>query len=135
MRFPWRDVKETLDAIAKTASSGKIAHVAYVNPETGQECLPTLGFSALKLTHGEPVRLSRRSASMVLHAVQGEGVAIVDGVEFTFRESDTMAIPTHAKVSLAATGSEPTYLFMVDDAPLQRKLGIYQVFNDTMVKE
>lgn len=128
LRFPWCDVKATLDALSKTIEVGQAAHVAYVNPETGQECLPSLGFSALRLAPGAPVDLPRRSASMVLHIVGGEGQALIDGAEFDFAEADTLAAPTHAQVRLAAKGREPAYLFVVDDAPLQRKLGIYQVF-------
>ena len=38
------------------------------------------------------------------------------------------AFPTHADLMLInASGTSPAYLFVVDDAPLQRKLGIYEV--------
>jgi gentisate 1,2-dioxygenase len=105
-------------------------HVAYVNPETGAECLPTLGFSALMLRPGEDLALKRRSASAVLHVVEGAGTALIDGTSLPFGESDTMAVPTHAAVRLTnASGKSPTFLFMVDDAPLHRKLGFYEVFD------
>ena len=35
--------------------------------------------------------------------------------------ADTMAVPTHAEIRLANGSSKtPSYLFMIDDAPLQR---------------
>jgi gentisate 1,2-dioxygenase len=128
MRYPWAEVKSTLEALAGVTPRGECAHLAYVNPETGAECLPTLGFSAMRLAPREPVTLPRRSASAVLHVVEGRGSAVIDGTRVEFSESDTVAVPTHAAVQLEAGGAAPAHLFMVDDAPLQRKIGIYQVF-------
>ena len=40
-----------------------------------------------------------------------------------------MAVPTHARViHRNRSNTEPAYLFHVDDAPLHRKLGFYEVF-------
>ena len=129
LRFPWKDVKRQLGELAGVTPKGEAVQLAYVNPETGRECLPTLGFSALQLRPGEELRLPKRSASAVLHVVEGEGTAVVDGTSLPFAEADTLAVPTHAEVRLANGSSRtPTYLFMVDDAPLQRKIGIYHVF-------
>src|ERR1044072_75969 len=71
-----------------------------------------------------------RSASAVLHVIQGEGEAEVDGVTLGFADSDTVAMPTYAKVLLANRSSKsPAFLFQIDDAPLQRKCGFYEEFN------
>ena len=130
LRFPWTGVRAALGELAGVTPRGEPVHVAYVNPETGAECLPTLGFSALMLRPGEDVKLKRRSASAVLHVVEGGGTAVIDGTELKFGESDTMAVPTHANVHLSnASGKTPAFLFMVDDAPLHRKLGFYEVFD------
>ncbi|MBL8486378.1 MAG: cupin domain-containing protein [Rhodocyclaceae bacterium] len=129
LRFPWKEVKQTLTALAGVTPKDQLVHVAYVNPETGRECLRTLGFSAVMLRPGQEIRLKRRSASCVLHGVEGGGTAGIDGVTHAFGEADTMAVPTHAEVTLAnGSGTQPAFLFMVDDAPLHRKLGIYEVF-------
>jgi gentisate 1,2-dioxygenase len=82
------------------------------------------------LRPGEEIRLQRRSASAVFHGVEGGGTATVDGVAMTFGESDTFAAPTHAEIVLAnASAKAPAFLFMVDDAPLHRKLGFYEEFD------
>ena len=129
LRFPWKDVRQTLDALSAVTPRNERVHVAYVNPETGRECLPTLGFSALLLRPGEEVVMPRRSASAVLHVVEGEGVLYVDEATHRFGEADTMAIPTHADVRIAnGSAGHPLALFMVDDAPLQRALGFYEEF-------
>lgn len=130
LRFPWREVKQSLGALAGVTAKSELVHLAYVNPETGRECLPTLGFSAIMLRPGEETRLPKRSASAILHGVEGAGTATIDHVAHTFGEADTIAVPTHAEITLSnASGKEAAYLFMVDDAPLHRKLGIYEVFD------
>ena len=131
LRYPWQQVKASLDTLASMTPKHEPVQLAYVNPETGRECLPTLGFSAIELRPGEELRMKRRSASAVLHGVEGSGSAVVDGVTFRFDEADTIAVPTHATLQLAnASSSRPSYLFMVDDAPLQRRMAIYQVFDE-----
>ncbi len=129
LRFPWRDVRESLEALASVTPRNEMVHLAYVNPETGQECLPILGFSAMMLRPGETARPVRRSASAVLHAIEGSGETEIDGVTLAWGEADTMAVPTHAEVTIANASSKvPAFLFMVDDAPMQRKLGYYEEF-------
>ena len=130
LRFAWSDVKRALGELAAVTARDEPVQLAYVNPETGRECLPTLGFSAVLLRAGEELRLPRRSASAVLHVVEGGGSAVVDGATHRFEETDTLALPTHAEVRIGnASGTAPAYLFVVDDAPLQRRLGIYEVFS------
>jgi len=130
LRFPWREVRQTLTGLAGVTPKDEPVHVAYVNPETGRECMATLGFSALMLRPGEELRLTRRSASSVFHVVEGSGTATVDGQALAFGESDTIAAPTHAEIRLAnASGKTPAFVFVVDDAPLHRKLGFYEEFD------
>ena len=107
-----------------------MVHIAYVNPETGAEGLPVLGFSAIMLRPGEAAKPQRRSASAVLHVVEGEVEAEVNGMTLRADESDTMAVPTHAKLRIANRSTQkPAFLFQVDDAPMQRKLGFFEVFD------
>lgn len=130
LRFPWKDVRESLKQLAAVTPKNQLVHLAYVNPETGTECLPSLGFSAIMLRPGEEIKMPRRSASAVMNVVEGGGSVTVDMANHSFVESDTFAVPTHAEVTLSnASGLHPAFLFMVDDAPLHRKLGIYEVFS------
>jgi len=130
LRYPWKEVREALKALAEVTEPNEMVQLAYVNPETGLECLPVLGFSSIMLRSGEAARPSRRSASAVLHVVEGEVEAEIDGVILRAGENDTMAVPTHAKVTISNKSSlKPAFLFQVDDAPMQRKLGFYEVLN------
>jgi gentisate 1,2-dioxygenase len=129
-RFPWKDTRAALHDLASVTDKGEAVQLAYVNPETGGECLPILGFSAIMLRPGETVRPVRRSASAVLHVVEGEGQALVDGVELNWGGQDTMAVPTHARVEIMnRSTSKPAFLFQVDDAPMQKKLGFFEEFD------
>ena len=127
IRYPWTDVREALNAYASVTPAGQPIQLAYVNPETGEPCLPTLGFSAQQLRDGETITMPRRSASSVLHVIEGRGESEIDGVTIRWSEADTIAVPTHARVTHRASGGD-AYFFVVDDAPAQRALGFYEDF-------
>lgn len=129
LRFRWREVREALGELARVTAAGELVHLAYVHPQTGRECLPTLGFSALMLRPGETARLAKRSASAVLHVIDGAMTVSVAGAEHTLEPSDTCAVPNHEAVLFDNSHSrEAAYVFVVDDAPLHRKLGIYETW-------
>jgi gentisate 1,2-dioxygenase len=128
-RYPWSEVRAALTDLGAHTPTGEIVQLAYVNPETGEECLPILGFSAQMIRPGEEVAPTRRSASSVMHVIEGEGETEIDGETISWEESDTVSVPTHAAVRHAnRSTSKPAFLFHVDDAPLHRKLGFYEEF-------
>jgi len=127
MRFPWSRVRATLAQLASVTPRQEAVHLAYVNPETGRECLPTLGFSALMLRPAEVHEPPRRSASAVVHAIEGAAELLIDEQSFRLEVADSAAIPTHARVRIGnASATKPAFLFLIDDAPIQRKLGFYE---------
>jgi gentisate 1,2-dioxygenase len=129
LRFPWRAARAALADLSAGTPRDAAVHLAYVNPLTGTECLPTLGCSVLMLRPGESLTLACRSASAVLHVIEGAGDAAIDGASFAWEERDVLAVPTHARTTLANRSTRaPAFVFMVDDAPLQRKMRIYQEF-------
>jgi len=127
LRYPWRDTRAALVELAAATASDAAVRLAYVNPLTGEDCLPTLGCSVLMLRPGEERSLVRRSASAALHVIEGCGTVEVDGAAFDWAEHDVVAVPTHARVRILNSSSRaPAFVFVVDDAPLQRKLQIYR---------
>jgi gentisate 1,2-dioxygenase len=129
LRFPWQEVRAALNDFSSACGPGEPVQLAYVNPETGAECLATMGFSALMLRPGETLTMTRRSASAVVHVIEGAGVGVIDDVTIDWSEADTFAIPTHATVELRNQSDvAPAFLFLIDDAPLQRRLCIYEEF-------
>ena len=126
IRFPWREVRQSLVDLATGCGPKDPVHLAYVNPETGAECLPILGFSAQMIRPGEEITGKRRSSSGIMHVIEGSGESVIDGVTLKWGESDTIAVPTSADVRHRNNGSKPVFVFHVDDAPLHRKIGIYE---------
>ena len=62
-------------------------------------------------------------------SIEGSAKLLIDEAVHHVQETDTFAVPTHATVLLSnASATKAAYLFIVDDAPLQRKMGIYAVF-------
>ena len=102
--------------------------VTYVNPETGDDAENILGFYALMLRPGQTLRLPARSPSCVFHQIEGGTDVAVEGRTFTLAEADTCCAPGYTAVTLANTSAtEPAFIFMADESPLHRKLGVYEV--------
>ena len=128
-RYPWTEVRAALGELSSETSQGQPVRLAYINPETGSECLPILGFSALMLRPGEELSVPRRSSSAVLHAIEGDGTCLINEQTLSWTRHDTIAVPTHTPFMLANKSTKnPAYIFIVDDAPLQRRLGIFESF-------
>ena len=86
----------------------------------------TLAFTATMLKPGRRYSLTPRSVGAVFHAVEGAGMATVDGGRFDWQANDTFSTPPFAAIELDTSGSDaPAFLIRVDDEPLQRKLAFY----------
>lgn len=126
IRFPWKKAKASLEALASTTPEGKPCRIAYVNPTTGRECLPVIGLSALLVRPKESLKLAKASSSGIIKVLEGNGTLSIDGKSFDYKKHDVFSVPNWAEVDVTNTSSEHTYFFIADDAPLQRKMGIYQ---------
>lgn len=127
LRYEWHKTRDALQAYASRCQPGAPVQLAYVNPESGGDCMNTLAFTALMLRPGEEVVLSRTSAARVFHAVEGEGQAQVNDTPIAFDHADTFCAPGLAAVRLTnRSRHKPSYLVMADESPLQRKLGVYE---------
>jgi len=129
LRYPWKETREALTELASATDRDGLVQLAYINPVTGQECLPILGFSALMLRPGENADLGRRTCSAVTHVVEGHGSCEIDDSDFDWNPHDMTVIPPHASCTLRNhSSSSPAFLFIVDDAPMHRKLGFYREY-------
>ena len=127
LRYEWQRTREALQAYATSCAPDIPVELAYVNPETGGDCLNTLAFTALLLRPGEEITLPRTSAARVFHVVEGAGDAQVGDAGFTVEHADTFCAPGLATVRLANRSSRaPAYLVTADESPLQRKLGVFE---------
>jgi len=74
------------------------------------------------------LRLEGRELPGRLKSQGGEGLeARIDESAFQLAEADTCCAPGYATVTLRnRSAGAPAFLFIADEAPLHRKLGIYE---------
>lgn len=123
MRYPWTQTEAALRQMAKYGE-GEVAELDYINPETGQDVLPTMGFTAMMLAAGQSEAPPLRSASAAFHVVKGRGTSLVNGQEIAWAPKDTFTAPVFADITHRA--EEESFLVRIHDRPLQDKLGYYE---------
>lgn len=128
VRYPWVEVRAALQNLAASAPQIESVQMAYVNPENGADCQQVLGFSALLLRPLERLALAARSTAMVFHVIEGAATIILAGQQFCLQEADTCCVPGYGAVTLTnPSGEQSAFIFIADDAPLQKQLGVYEV--------
>ena len=128
LRYPWKSTKAALQTLAQDDPTQECIQVTYINPETGADAENILGFYALMLRPGQVLRLPARSPAQVFHVIEGEVEAKVVNSTFALREADTCCAPGYEAVTLKnLQADKPSYLFIADESPLHRKLGVYEV--------
>lgn len=123
MRYPWARTEAALREMAAYGDDGVI-EMDYVNPETGQDVLPIMGFTAMMLRAGETVSPDLVSSSAAFHVVRGKGRTTVNGQEILWGPKDTFTAPVFADITHHA--DDEAFLVRVHDRPLQEKLGYYE---------
>jgi gentisate 1,2-dioxygenase len=127
LRYPWVDAKAALQAMAADASI-ECLQLTYVNPETGEDAENILGFYALMLRPGQSLQLPARSPACVFHQIEGRAQVQMQDQAFVLESADTCCAPGYTPVTLRNLSSDqPAFLFMADESPLHRKLGLYEV--------
>jgi gentisate 1,2-dioxygenase len=125
MRYPWARTEAALRHMADHNGAG-IAELDYINPETGENCLKTIGFTAMMLPPGQTSRPPLRSCGCVFHVLSGRGASIVNGRKYAWGPKDTFSAPAFADIEHRSADDAPAFLIRIHDAPLQEKLGYYE---------
>ncbi len=125
LRYSWKETKQVLDSLAEDKNDNAPAQVSYINPETGEDCQKIIGYSALRLAPKQILQLERRSVAQVFHVIQGEMQIDINAESHQLDRSDTACAPCFAQIDLINNTEEPCYVFVADEAPLQKKLGLY----------
>lgn len=123
MRYPWKRTEAALTEMAKYATDG-VAELDYVNPETGEDVLPTMGFTAMYLSKGTPDTPPLRSSSAAYHVIKGSGTTTINGEAIEWGPKDTFSAPVFAEITHKA--NEDAFLVRIHDRPLQERLGYYE---------
>jgi gentisate 1,2-dioxygenase len=127
LRYPWVEARAALESLAADRPDLEAVQVTYVNPETGADAQNILGYYALMLRPGQTLRLPVRSPATVFHLIEGAVEVRVEEQRFTLADADTCCAPGYSAVSLAnASADAPGFLFIADETPLHRKLGVFE---------
>lgn len=127
LRYPWSDARAALESLAADQPDLQAVQVSYVNPETGGDAQNILGFHALMLRAGQTLTLPVRSPACVFHVIEGGATVQVEDQRFALAPADTCCAPGYSAVSLAnASADTPTFLFIADETPLHKKLGVFE---------
>ena len=128
LRYSWVDVKAALESLAADRPDLEAIQVTYVNPETGEDAENILGFYALMLRPGQTLSLPARSPAQVFHQIEGSVEMTVQSQVFALAQADTCCAPGYTAVRLRNGSTEQAaFVFIADEAPLHRKLGVYEV--------
>jgi gentisate 1,2-dioxygenase len=128
LRYPWVDVKAALITLSQDASQVEAVQITYINPANGQDAENILGFYALMLRPGQTLKLPARSPACVFHVIEGDGIELsFEDHVFDLKCADTACVPGYGQTVLKNHSStSPVFLFMADESPLHRKLGLYE---------
>jgi gentisate 1,2-dioxygenase len=130
LRYPWKDARASLLALAEKNPEAECVQLTYINPQTGDHVQNILGFYALMLRPGQTLRLPVRSPACVFHVIEGQlrtDITADSGSQkFTLAEADTCCAPGYTPVTLTNLKDQPTFVFMADETPLHQKLGLYE---------
>ena len=130
LRYPWADARAALESLAADQPGLEAVQVTYVNPETGADTENILGFYALMLRPGQTLKLPVRSPAMVFHLIEGGVTAQIEDQRFSLAEADTCCAPGYTAVTLNnKSASAPAFLFIADETPLHKKLGVFETRN------
>jgi gentisate 1,2-dioxygenase len=127
LRYPWAEARAALLGLAADQPDLEAVQVTYVNPETGGDAENILGFYSLMLRPGQTLRLPARSPAQVFHLIEGRLQAQIVDSTFTLAEADTCCAPGYEAVTLTNLHADkPSFVFIADESPLHRKLGVYE---------
>jgi gentisate 1,2-dioxygenase len=127
LRYPWAQTRAALETLAADQPDQAAVQVSYVNPATGGDAQNILGYYALMLRPGQSLGLPVRSPASVFHLIEGRVDVQVEAQSFTLAEADTCCAPGYSSVQLTnGSGDRPAFLFIADETPLHRKLGVFE---------
>lgn len=127
LRYPWTQTRAALESLAVAEPGFDAVQVTYVNPQTGADAQNILGYYALMLRPGQTLRLPARSPATVCHLIEGQAEAHIQEQRFALSAADTCCLPGYTPwVLVNRSADAPAFFFMADEAPLHRKLGIYE---------
>src|SRR3546814_6743711 len=96
----------------------------YVNPDSGESAMPTIGTYMQLLPKGFETAAYRSSDATIYSVVEGTGSTTIGGETFAWSKRDTFVVP--GWVPQKHLASEDAVLFSFSDRPVQMALGLWR---------
>jgi gentisate 1,2-dioxygenase len=127
LRYPWREARAALEALAIARPELEAVQIAYVNPLTGADIQNILGYYALMLRPAQTLRLPVRSPASIYHVIEGDIECRTPDQVFSLAAADTSCVPGYSEITLRNLNeTSSAFVFIADEAPLHRKLGLFE---------
>jgi len=98
----------------------------YINPATGGSALRTIGCWIQLIRPGVQTQAHRQTSSAVYHVFAGQGLSVIEGQRFDWRQGDFFAVPPWAWHEHTNAGDREAVLFSIQDTPVFEALGLYR---------
>ena len=124
--YPYSRTRKALEKMRESESWDKWHGLKfrYVNPQTGDYAMPTIGTYMQLLPAGFVTKTYRSTDATVFSVVEGNGYTEVEDLTIEWQKRDTFVVPGWCEVRHFA--DEDAYLFSFSDRPVQEKLGLWR---------
>jgi gentisate 1,2-dioxygenase len=124
--YPFAQWRGSLMSMAANAEiDPHLGHaLEFINPGNGGPVMPTISAHARMIPAGFETAPRRSSDGSVYVVVEGEGTALINGVQHRLRERDVISIPSWNEIRFSA--SNDLILFAFSDRASQEKLNLYK---------
>jgi gentisate 1,2-dioxygenase len=124
--YPFAQWRGSLMSMAANAEiDPHLGHaMEFINPGNGGSVMPTISAHARMIPAGFETAPRRSSDGSVYVVVEGEGTALINGIEHRLNERDVISIPSWNEVRFSA--SQDLILFAFSDKASQEKLNLYK---------
>ncbi len=124
--YPYVRTREALEQMRK-AEAWDPCHglkLKYVNPESGDFAMPTIGAFMQLLPKGFETAAYRATDATVYSVVEGKGSTVIDGETFAWGPRDIFVVPSWRRHHHLTEAD--AVLFSFSDRPVQIKLGLWR---------
>ena len=129
LKFSWEPTYEALKNYAKVSDGSPYDGIImrYVNPQTGNDPMLTMGAQMQMLRPNEKTKSHRHTGNIIYQVAKGNGYSIIGGTKFDWAEKDIFCVPSWTWHEHCNTDrSEDSCLFSFNDLPVMDKLGFYK---------
>ena len=129
LKFSWDTTYEALVNYSKVSDGSPYDGIImrYINPQTGNDPMLTMGAQMQMLRPNEHTKSHRHTGNIIYQVAKGNGYSIIDGRRFDWTEKDIFCVPSWTWHEHCNNNkNEDSCLFSFNDLPVMQKLGFYK---------